>query len=146
MENTAYYLSLAPGAFRVPDEEGLVEFLEPDPDANTETRLSLVAEVEGEVAGYLEAELLPPLESARYQSVPYLAHPRLWINSVGTLQAYWRRGIATELVTAAERWGEARGAVLAMCDTWLGSPVSLPFWEAGMGYERRAVILQKRLA
>ena len=69
----------------------------------------------------------------------------LWINSVGTFQKYWRRGVATTLVDAAEAWGKERGAVLSMCDTWLGSPVSLPFWEERMGYERRAVILQKEL-
>lgn len=145
LENTAYYLSLAPDSFRVPDEEGFVEFLEPGPDANTETTLALIAEIEGEVAGYLEAHMLPPLDSARYQSVAYLTHHRLWINYVGTFQKYWRRGVASALVIAAEAWGKERGAVLSMCDTWLGSPVSLPFWEARMGYERRAVILQKPL-
>jgi GNAT superfamily N-acetyltransferase len=75
-----------------------------------------------------------------------LAHPRLFINAVGTLQTYWRRGVATRLVETAERWGKERGAVVSICDTYLGSPVSIPFWEGRMGYKRRAVILRKPLA
>ena len=44
-----------------------------------------------------------------------------------------------------EQWGREQGAVVVMCDTWLGSPVSLPFWEERMGYSRRAVTLEKPL-
>jgi len=146
LENAAYYASLSPSAFRIPEPEGLVEDSEPGADANTDSALTLVAEVDGRFAGYLEAQLLPPLESARYQSQPDLAHPRLFINAVGTLQEYWRRGVATQLVEAAEAWGRERGAVVSICDTYVGSPVSIPFWEERMGYERRAVILRKPLA
>jgi len=146
LENGSYYARIAPTDFRIPDEEGLVEDSEPGADANTDTALTLVAEVDGRFASYLEAQLLPPLESARYQSQPDLAHPRLFINALGTLQEYWRRGVATQLVEAAEAWGRERGALVSICDTYVGSPVSIPFWEERMGYERRAVILRKPLA
>jgi GNAT superfamily N-acetyltransferase len=146
LENAAYYASLAPSAFRIPEQEGLVKDSEPGADANTDSALTLVAEVDGRFAGYLEAQLLPPLETARYQSQPDLAHPRLFINALGTLQEYWRRGVATQLVDAAEAWGRERGAVVSICDTYVASPVSIPFWEERMGYERRAVILRKPLA
>ena len=107
--------------------------------------LSLVAEVDGEVVGSLEAELVPPLESARYQMVPELGQTRLFINYVGTAQPHWRRGVATRLVEAAEAWGRSAGATIALCDTYLGSPVSLPFWEQRMGYSPRSVRLRKSL-
>lgn len=145
VENAAYYRSLAPDAFRLPDQDGLTAFVEPTAKANSETRLELIAEVDGQVAGHLAARLIEPEEAARYQMVPYLASRRLWIDSLGTLQQFWRRGVGSVLVEAAEAWGRERGAVVSMCDTWLGSPVSLPFWESRMGYERRAVILEKRL-
>ena len=139
-------MRLAPHHFRLPDEEGLVEFCEPGPEENTETALALVAEVDGEIAGSLEAQLLPPVESARYQIVPDLGTTRLLVNSVSTLPRFWRRGVASRLVEAAEEWGRARGAAVAVCDTYHGSPVSLPFWEERMGYERRSLAFRKPLA
>lgn len=145
IESAAYYRALSPESFRLPDEEGLTAFVEPTLDANSETRLELVAEVDGQIAGHLAAHLIEPHEAARFQMVPYLGSRRLWIDSLGTLQRFWRRGIGSVLVEAAEAWGRERGAVVSMCDTWLGSPVSLPFWESRMGYHRRAVILEKSL-
>jgi hypothetical protein len=34
---------------------------------------------------------------------------------------------------AIERWARARGAVCAMLDTYAASPLSVPFYERGMG-------------
>jgi GNAT superfamily N-acetyltransferase len=145
LENAAYYVGLSPDDFRLVDRDGLDEFLEPDAHANTSSMLSLVAEVDGEVVGSLEAELVPPLDSARYQVVPELGQTRPFINYVGTAQSHWRRGVATRLVEVAEAWGRSAGATIALCDTYLGSPVSLPFWEERMGYSRRSVRLRKSL-
>ncbi|MDQ3993678.1 MAG: GNAT family N-acetyltransferase [Actinomycetota bacterium] len=145
-ENAAYYAEVAPEHFRVPDAEGLGEFMEPGPDENTETTLALVAELDGEVVGYLEAHLLPPLETARYQAQADVGETRLVINYVETLQKHWRQGVGSRLVEAAEEWGRAREATVAVCDTYIGSPVSIPFWEERMGYERRAIIFRKALA
>ena len=114
LENAAYYVDLAPDDFRLVEEEGLGDFLEPDARVSSESALSLVAEIGGEVVGSLEAELVPPLESARYQLVPELGHKRLFINHVGTSQSHWRKGVATKLVEAAEAWGRSHGATIAL--------------------------------
>ena len=55
------------------------------------------------------------------------------------------RGIGTALMDAAEEWGRRKGAVVAVTDTNLRSPISVPFYTARMGYERQAVILRKPL-
>jgi GNAT superfamily N-acetyltransferase len=144
-ENSAYYHGLAPGLFRLPEERGLVEFLDPVAEDNSETSLLLVAELEGEIAGFVYAELLAADESAPFQSPVELSELRLFINAVGASRSHWRRGIATALVEAAEAWGRERGATVALCDTWPESPVSLPFWERRMGYEQRSVRMRKRL-
>jgi GNAT superfamily N-acetyltransferase len=70
---------------------------------------------------------------------------RLFINFVGTADAYRRQGAGTKLVEAAEEWGRRRGAVVSLCDTFIDSPLSVPFWERRMGYQRRAIIFRKRL-
>jgi GNAT superfamily N-acetyltransferase len=145
-QNSAYYARLAPEHFRLPDKEGLVEFIENDrqwregPDT-----LALVAEDENAIAGYLEASLQRPDETARWQAQRDLSATRLLINYVGTADAYKRQGVATKLVHAAEDWGRERGAIVALCDTFTDSPISVPFWEQRMGYKRRAIIFRKPL-
>lgn len=145
-ENSAYYAELAPEHFRVPDEQGLVEFIENDREWRSRAdTLALVAEDDGTIAGYLEASLQLPDETARWQGQRDLSEIRLFINFVGTADAYKRQGVATQLVQAAEEWGRERGAAVAVCDTFIGSPLSVPFWEQRMSYERRAIIFRKRL-
>jgi GNAT superfamily N-acetyltransferase len=145
-ENSAYYAQLEPEYFRRPDEDGFVAFIENDREwrARSDT-LALVAESEGAVAGYLEASLRFPDATARWQGQRDLSKIRLFINFVGTADAYKRQGVATTLVLAAEEWGRERGAVVSVCDTFIESPLSVPFWEQRMGYKPRAIIFRKRL-
>jgi GNAT superfamily N-acetyltransferase len=145
-ENSKRHVELAPALFRIPDEEGLVEFIASDSEWRADpANLALVAEVDGDVAGYLEASLQPPLDSARWQGQRDLGETRLFINYVGTAPAHHRRGVATALVEAAEAWGRERGATVATLDTWIDSPMSVPFWERRMGYARRSIIFRKPL-
>ncbi len=145
-ENSAYYAQLAPEHFRLPDEEGFVEFIENDREwREGPDTLALVAEDDGAIAGYLEASLQRPDETSRWQGQRDLSKIRLFINFVGTANAYKRQGVGTKLVQAAEDWGRERNAVVALCDTFIDSPLSVPFWERRMGYERRAIVFRKRL-
>jgi hypothetical protein len=59
-DSAAYYVGLAPELFRMPDDDGLVEFVAPGPDDNTATSLFIVAEFDDEVVGHLYAELISP--------------------------------------------------------------------------------------
>ena len=82
----------------MPDEDGLAEMMERDSEwRESDDNLSLVAEIDCQVAGYLE------------------------------------------------EWGRSKGAVAAVCDTYSESPLSVPFWEERVGYERRAIIFRKAL-
>jgi ribosomal protein S18 acetylase RimI-like enzyme len=146
LDSGTYYSRIAPQHFKQPDEEGLAEFMEDDSEwRQAEENLALVAEVDGEVAGYLEASLQQPIETAKWQTQRDLGDPRLFISYVGTADAYRRMGVATKLVEAAEDWGREKGAVAAVCDTYIESPLSVPFWEDRMGYTRRAIIFRKPL-
>jgi GNAT superfamily N-acetyltransferase len=144
-DSAAYYVGLAPELFRTPDDDGLVAFAEPGPDDNSSTTLFIVAEVDDEIVGHLYAEVIAPDDSDRFQSTSDLQETRLFIQALAVLQSHWRQGIASALVEAAEAWGRERGATVALCDTWTGSPVSLPFWEQHMKYEGRSIRLRKRL-
>jgi len=145
-ENGAYYARIAPDLFKEPDVEGMADFIEGDLEwRNSPANLALIAEIDGKVAGYLEASVQAPLETARWQAQRDLREPRLFINFVGTADTYKRMGVATQLVEAAETWGRLKGAVVAVCDTYIDSPLSVPFWEERMGYSRRAIIFRKPL-
>ena len=145
-DNGRFYAALAPELYRVPSEEGFVELIENDGDfRDAPENLVLVAEANGEVAGYLEATVHPPVDTAEWQAQRDLGRVRLVISFVGTADASKRKGVATRLVEAAEEWGRSQGAVVAVCDTFIDSPLSIPFWEQRMGYDRQAVILRKPL-
>lgn len=146
LENAGYYVERFPEDFRMPDEDGLTEWLEGLLGReHSEETLWLVAEVDDEVAGYVFAVLHPPDEDARFQMLPDREVTRLWIEALGTANAHQRRGVATRLVAAAEEWGSSRGAVVVGAETYLESEVSVPFWERRMGYRRRSGRFTKRL-
>lgn len=145
LENARYYVELAPGDFQLPRADGLAQFLDPAPESDSDARAFLVAEVDGEVAGYAVGTLVPPHESADRQYVPYLGETRISVDALGVGDAYQRRGIATRLVEQLEAWGRQRGATLASTDTYVDSPLSVPFWQERMGYRPRSVVMWRRL-
>jgi GNAT superfamily N-acetyltransferase len=89
--------------------------------------------------------LAEALDSAPRQVLRELAWRRLLVNALAVRTDYWRRGIGRQLLGAAEAWGQERGARLAVLDTYLHSPVSVPFYEQGMGYRRQSLSFSKSL-
>ena len=144
LESSSYYASIAPDTHLPGEREGFAEWIAED-WRDEPTMLSLVAHVDGEVAGYLEAVIQEPASWGRFFGSRDLRARRLHINAVLTAGRYRRQGVATELVAAAERWGREQGAVVAVLDTFYDSPLSVPFWERRMGYRRRSIIFRKRL-
>jgi GNAT superfamily N-acetyltransferase len=146
IESSAFYSKLAPELFTLAEEEGFVEWLNHDVEWLAKpTSFARVAEVDGAVAGYLEASVQQPDEAARFNGNRDLRERRLFINYVITAEAHKRTGVATALVEAAEAWGREHGATVALCDTYYDSPQSVPFWEQRMGYGRRGIIFRKPL-
>jgi GNAT superfamily N-acetyltransferase len=143
-ESSETYARLAPDLFVDGDRDGFADWIVAEWNDGDDT-LALVAEVEGEVAGYLEAVIQHPEGWTRFFGSRDLRSRRLFVNAVLTAEAYRRRGVATRLVEEAERWGRERGATVALLDTYADSPLSVPFWEQRMGYARRAIIFRKPL-
>ena len=142
---TAYYAGLDPEHFQVPSAEGLAESFEAGLGTGGEDALMLVAELDGQVAGWLTARIEHPAASAARQMVREHGWTRLFIDALLVDQAVWREGAGTALLTAAEAWGRDRGAEVVRLDTYADSPVSVPFYEQRMGYQRRSIVFQKPL-
>jgi GNAT superfamily N-acetyltransferase len=140
-------VSINPELFQLPQAEGLAQRCEHWLlDANNDQHLLLVAESAGQIVGSISATLYSPMESAARQMVRDVGLTRLVINALLVQQSYWRHGIGTRLMHDAEAWGRAKGASVVLLDTYVNSPVSVPFYETHLDYQRRAIHFRKRLA
>ena len=141
-----HYAELDADAFQVPAVDGLVGWFEELLQrARSEDAVWLVAEVDGRVVGDVAARLERPTEDAARQSLRDLGRVRLFVNALGVEEAYRRRGVGARLMHAVEKWGRDKGAVRSVLTTYHASPLSVPFYEQVMGYERRSIVFEKRL-
>jgi len=135
MEFGRYYAALDPEMFRVPDGAGLEGWIRtaiggpPDED-----RLWLVADVDGVVQGYVQAEIARPGSDARWELLADLTQSVLRVLALFVFEGDRRAGIATQLMRATESWAKERGATRAFLNTYAQSPSAVPFYEDGMGY------------
>ena len=141
----AYYANLDPEYFQVPRTEGLAERLDNQFNQHDNDSLQLVAELDGHVVGWLWARIERPGQNASAQLTREHGWTRLAVASLIVDSDHWRGGAGTALLEEAETWGRAHGAEAATLDTYAYSPVSVPFYEDHMGYERRSILFQKRL-
>lgn len=105
-------------------------------------RFARVAEVDGEVVGYIVARVDEPVANAGEQLQRDLGRTRGYVEALGVHRSVWRQGVGRALMNAAEAWAIGRGAEVMKTDTSLLSPVSVPFY-AALGYDQQAVILRK---
>jgi GNAT superfamily N-acetyltransferase len=141
-----YYAQLDPDAFQVPNEPGLAEWFEDDlkEDLPANWR-TLVADVRGDPAGWVIGHVEPPHPAADRNFVRLIRETRLIVEALVVAPHLWRHGIGSRLMSEVEAWGRSRGATLSTLDTYVHSPVSVPFYEKRMGYERRSIHFVKHL-
>jgi GNAT superfamily N-acetyltransferase len=141
-----HYAELDGDAFQIPPVDGLAEWFEELLGRpRSEDAVWLVAEVDGRVVGDVSARLERPTEDTERQLLRDLGRVRLYVDALGVEEAYRRRGVGARLMDAVEEWGRAKGAVRAVLTTYYASPLSVPFYEHGMGYRRRSIVFEKRL-
>ena len=141
-----YYTKLDSDAFQVPRSEGLAEWMEQRLlGVYSSDDFVRVAELEGEVVGFVDATFLPPDTEAPWQLVREVVVPRVFVNALAVQARHWRGGIGTRLMNAVEEWGRVRQARLIVLDTYTKSPISVPFYEQRMEYTRQSLRFAKRL-
>ncbi|TYK43502.1 GNAT family N-acetyltransferase [Actinomadura decatromicini] len=140
-----YYREIAPEAFQAPRADGLAEWLEDRLLSEQADVFGRVCDDGGEAVGFVRASFLPPHEDAERQVTREVALPRIYVNAIAVRRDHWRGGAGTALMRSAEAWGRERGARLISLDTFAASPVSVPFYEKRMGYERHAIIFSGSL-
>jgi GNAT superfamily N-acetyltransferase len=129
----AYYADLDPEHFQVPDAEGLADSWDSQFARQGDDSLHLVAELDGQVIGWCWAKIEPPGLNAAAQLTREHGWTRLEVASLIVDRRLWRGGAGTALLEEAEAWGRTRGAHDVHLDTYVHSPVSVPFSEEHMG-------------
>jgi GNAT superfamily N-acetyltransferase len=142
-----FYVDVSPQEFQVPDEEGLVDWLECGVEAMESDRdlALLVGERDGDVIGWVSARLITPVSDAKWQLQRELGMTRLIVDAVAVTEEHRGAGAGAELVLAAERWGRERGATVAVADGNWASGLVPGFYEGRLGYRKRSVSLRKAL-
>ncbi|HEY7875782.1 MAG TPA: GNAT family N-acetyltransferase, partial [Actinomycetota bacterium] len=143
LDAAEFYTDLDPDAFRVPSRVD-VERISTEAGA-VEGTFARVAQIDGVVAGFVEAHIELPPAGAEAQFVAELAEVRMAVDALVVERPYWRRSVGGALLRAAEEWGRDRGATVVALDTYWSSPVSVSFYEKHMGYERRSISFRKHL-
>jgi GNAT superfamily N-acetyltransferase len=137
------YARLDPERFQVPVVDLArteAELREPVPD----DRLWLVAELDGQAVGEVQAFVEEPLEDAQSQAQLDLALRRVYVNYLAVQARFRSQGIGRRLLDAVEQWARELGAQLLVTDTNLRSERAVRFYEQ-QGFTRQSVILRKRL-
>jgi GNAT superfamily N-acetyltransferase len=120
IEVAQHYVELDPEAFRVPSTDGLVEFFEASlRRPRSEESVWLVAEVDGQVVGDVSAHLERPAEDAERQVLRYLGEVRVYVDALGVVQAFRRRGVGMRLM---QRSSDGRGNVVRCGPCWTPMP------------------------
>ncbi len=142
-----FYVDVDAGDFQVPEEEGLVDWLECGVEAmESDPDLALlVAEVDGDVVGWASARLVGPASDARWQLQREYSATRLVLDAVVVAETQRGAGAGLDLVRAAEAWGRERGASVAVADGNIASGIVPRFYEERLGYRKRSVSLRKPL-
>jgi GNAT superfamily N-acetyltransferase len=145
LDTAAYHTELDPEHFKMPVTADFAERTDEVFGRSGDDVLNLVAEMDGRVIGWLSARVAPRDQNAAAQFVREHDWTRLIVDALIVDRQQWRQGAGAKLLESAEAWGRAQGAQVVRLDTWAGSPVSVPFYEQHMGYQRRSIVFQKRL-
>lgn len=140
-----YYADIDPERFQVPRIDGSAQLWDDHIRQSPANSLCLVAEIDGQVIGCLTARLMLPEPDAASQLTRDQGRTRLAVDALVVTKDYWRRGAGAALLEAAESWGRANGAEIVKLDTYAYSPVSVPFYEQRMAYQRRGIVFEKPL-
>jgi GNAT superfamily N-acetyltransferase len=140
------FAGIDPATLKMPEAAGLAGWFEESlAEERTPGFLWLVAEAGGAIAGFVSGTVEPARDDAHWQLVRDLGRPRLAVSVLAVAEDARRTGVGTALMNAIEAAARELGAEVSLLDTNLRSPLSVPFYENRMGYQRRAVIFRKEL-
>jgi GNAT superfamily N-acetyltransferase len=99
----------------------------------------LVAEVEGEVVGWIEIHLRPA------SGEPRMLRDAVSVDvDVAVLPAHRGEGVGSQLVAAAEQWASEHGADVLSLETHVANVDAIRFYQERHGFRITGVLMTKR--
>jgi ribosomal protein S18 acetylase RimI-like enzyme len=138
LDSAEHHQRLDPSMYSLPDFSQMVARYRrrlPAPGGST----ILVAEVEGEVVGWVEVQIREPDGEPRMNRDSTSAEV-----DIGVLADMRDRGIGTRLMTAAEAWAFERGAEFMFLQTHVANGDAIRFYQERHGWRTTGLVLMKR--
>jgi GNAT superfamily N-acetyltransferase len=142
LESAEYHAGLDPERYMVPAFETISERYREGrqlPQGAIEMGITLVAELGGEIVGFIDA-LLDRSPDAMHREMVYCHIVEIAVSS-----RHQNQGIGGRLLEAAEDWGRRRGAKFASLDYHAANSRAGIFYQQRMGYRVAAMIAIKPL-
>jgi ribosomal protein S18 acetylase RimI-like enzyme len=140
LESAEHHARIDAGRYYVPDRQAIVERYrrgQQHPVAGPGA-ITLVAEVGGEIAGFLDARLDEPFD-AMHRPMTYC-----FVADIAVAAAHRSLGIGQQLMRAAEEWGSRHGAEFVSLEYHVANHRAAAFYER-MGYQPASMVAIKWL-
>lgn len=141
LESAVYHAGLEPGRYWIPEAETISERYRREqqhpPHAEGEA-ITLVAELEGEIVGFVDARLTRSADPM-HREILYCT-----IVEIAVSDRHRGQGTGRLLLQAAEDWGRSRGADLASLEYLAANQRASVFYER-LGYHPASIMAIKRL-
>ncbi len=142
LDSAEHHARLDPERYWIPAAEAIAaryrEGRQHPPDSNGAC-VTLVAELAGEIVGFVDARL-DQSPDAMHRDIVY-CH----VSEIAVSGRRRSQGIGERLLRAAEDWGRGQGAEFASLEYLAANARAGAFYEQRMGYRRAAVTAIKRL-
>lgn len=143
LESAEHHAGLDSELYRVPAAETITARYREGrqhPLDESEASVTLVAELSGEIVGFIDARLFQPLDAMHREMVLCL------VSEIAVARRNQKQGIGGKLLQAAEDWGRGQGAEFAILEYHPANTRAGMFYQRHMGYRISSLTAIKRLA
>ena len=140
LESAEHHAAIDPARYYVPGADTILERYrtgEQHPRNGREC-ITLVAEIDGRIAGFLDARIERPFDPMHRPMV------YCYVAEIAVSAGRRSQGIGRQLMQAAEQWGREKGANVVSLEYNSKNPRAAAFYER-IGYETATVIALKWL-
>lgn len=141
LESAQHHASLDSELYLVPEAETIAaryrEGTQHPPDSGE--NITLVAELGGEIVGFIDARLLQPLD-AMHREITYCQ-----VSEIAVRRQHRNQGIGEQLLRVVEDWGRQQGAEFALLEYHTANTRAGAFYQQRMGYRVASITTVKRL-
>ncbi|HEU5415265.1 MAG TPA: GNAT family N-acetyltransferase [Candidatus Angelobacter sp.] len=142
LESAEHHAGLDSELYRVPAREAIAARYREGrqhPQDGCEASITLVAELSGEIVGFIDARLFQPLDAMHREMVLCL------ISEIAVRRCQQNQGIGGKLLHAAEDWGRQQGAEFAILEYHPANTRAGTFYQRHMDYRLSSLTAIKRL-